>query len=67
MFGIGPFWTASEWPRERAYDETLDSDPVKILMAQPRCSPLHYFRRAVGEQRGYAIKILYGSELGVSL
>jgi hypothetical protein len=29
-FGIVPFWTASECPRERAYDETPGSDPIKI-------------------------------------
>jgi hypothetical protein len=31
-FRIVHFLTASECPRERAYDEMLDSDPVEILM-----------------------------------
>jgi hypothetical protein len=31
--GIVPFWTASECPRERAYDEMPGSDLVKILVA----------------------------------
>jgi hypothetical protein len=30
-FGIVPFWTASECPRERAYDETSSLDLVEIL------------------------------------
>jgi hypothetical protein len=30
---IVPFWTASECPRERAYDETPGSDPVEISAA----------------------------------
>jgi hypothetical protein len=32
-FGIVPFWTASECLRERAYNKTPGSDPVKILVA----------------------------------
>jgi hypothetical protein len=32
-FRIVPFWTTSECLRERAYDETPGSDPVKILAA----------------------------------
>jgi hypothetical protein len=32
-FGIVPFWTASECPREHAYDEMPDSDSVKISAA----------------------------------
>jgi hypothetical protein len=31
-FRIVPFYTTMECPRERAYDETPDSDPVKILV-----------------------------------
>jgi hypothetical protein len=61
-FEIVPFWIISECPRERAYDETSGSDPVKILAAQPRCSPLHHFGSAVGEQRSYAAKISSESE-----
>jgi hypothetical protein len=29
--GIVPFWTASECPRERTYDDTPSLDLVKIL------------------------------------
>jgi hypothetical protein len=29
-FGIVSFWTASECPREHAYDEMPDSDPVQV-------------------------------------
>jgi hypothetical protein len=32
-FRIVPFWTASECPRERAYDETSGSDLIEILAA----------------------------------
>jgi hypothetical protein len=32
-FGIVPFWTVSECPRERAYDVTPDLDPIEILVA----------------------------------
>jgi hypothetical protein len=32
-FRIIPFWTASECPKEHAYDETPDLDLVEILAA----------------------------------
>jgi hypothetical protein len=32
-YRIIPFWTASECPRERVYDMTPGSDPVKISVA----------------------------------
>jgi hypothetical protein len=32
-FRIGPFWTASECPRERAYDKMPDSNLVEISVA----------------------------------
>jgi hypothetical protein len=32
-FGIVPFWTVSEYSRERAYDETPGSHPIEISVA----------------------------------
>jgi hypothetical protein len=46
-FKIVPCWTASECSREHAYDEIPESDSVKISVASPRRSLLHYFGRAI--------------------
>jgi hypothetical protein len=37
-FGVVPFWTLSECPRECAYDKMPGSNPIEILIAYFCCT-----------------------------